>query len=248
MPRLLALIVLICSAAAAYADDVPLPRAKPVADEPATIFEPTDLLVEPSDCRSRLSSIADIEPLPRLVGPGACGGGDMVRLAAVRLRDDSRAGINPPAELRCEMAQAFAEFVRDDVAALFAPAKLAAVENFDAYDCRGRNRVAAAKISEHGKGNAIDVRAFRLAGTQVVSPVDVNVARELREKLRAAACARFTTILGPGSDGYHEGHIHFDLAARRGGYRICQWDVRDKAPEIAKVDVPLPPTRPAPSP
>jgi hypothetical protein len=34
-------------------------------------------------------------------------------------------------------------------------------------------------------------------------------------------------VLGPGSDGYHENHVHLDLLERRSGYRICQWDVRD---------------------
>jgi hypothetical protein len=51
------------------------------------------------------------------------------------------------------------------------------------------------------------------------------------------------TVLGPGSDGYHESHIHLDLAERRGNYRTCQWDVRDPAPIV-----PLPRPRPAEAP
>ena len=46
-------------------------------------------------------------------------------------------------------------------------------------------------------------------------------------RLRDSACHRFTTVLGPGSDGYHEAHIHLDLIERRQGYRMCQWDVRE---------------------
>jgi hypothetical protein len=37
-------------------------------------------------------------------------------------------------------------------------------------------------------------------------------------------------VLGPGSDGYHEEHIHLDQAERRNGFRICQWDVREPPP------------------
>jgi len=44
--------------------------------------------------------------------------------------------------------------------------------------------------------------------------------------LKESACARFSTVLGPGSDGYHEDHVHLDLAQRRGGYKICQWALR----------------------
>jgi hypothetical protein len=241
--RWLAILLVCCGSAAA--DTVPLPRAKPLADEPATIFEAIELNTAPSECRARLSGLAEIEPLPHLVGPGVCGGGDMVRITAVRLRDGARVAIAPAAELRCEMASALADFVRNDAAPNLGPARLATVENFDAYDCRGRNRVAGAKISEHGKGNAIDIRAFRLANNRSVSPTDVNVPRELRAKLKEAACARFTTVLGPGSDGYHEGHIHLDLAARRNNARMCQWELRDPPP-AGQIAGPIPLPRPRP--
>jgi hypothetical protein len=73
----------------------------------------------------------------------------------------------------------------------------------------------------------------------------MTAPKDLREDLRASACQRFTTVLGPGSDGHHEGHIHLDVAERRHGYRICQWDVREPPPpaEVAEV-VPLPTPRP----
>ena len=48
-------------------------------------------------------------------------------------------------------------------------------------------------------------------------------------------------MLGPGSDGYHEDHIHLDLIERRGNYRICQWNVWDPLPRIAPL---LPAERP----
>ena len=46
-----------------------------------------------------------------------------------------------------------------------------------------------------------------------------------------------------GSDGYHENHVHVDLAERVGGHRMCQWDVREPGDEAAQV--PLPQPRPA---
>jgi hypothetical protein len=48
-------------------------------------------------------------------------------------------------------------------------------------------------------------------------------------------------VLGPGSDGYHEDHIHLDLMERRNNYKICQWDVWDPLPQIAPL---LPAERP----
>ena len=61
------------------------------------------------------------------------------------------------------------------------------------------------------------------------------MSHDFRDKIKADVCARFMTVLGPGSDGYHEEHIHLDLAERRNDYRICQWNV---------LDIPLPVPRP----
>ena len=132
--------------------------------------------------------------------------------------------------MRCEMAEAVADFVDHDVApaaaALGSP--LRAIQNYASYECRGRNRVAGAKLSEHGVANALDVRAVRLKDGRVVMPADANAPHMFRTAMKTAACDRFTTVLGPGSDGYHEDHIHLDRIERRGGYRMCQWDVRDE--------------------
>ena len=67
------------------------------------------------------------------------------------------------------------------------------------------------------------------------------MSRELRETVLHSVCARFTTVLGPGSDWYHEDHIHLDLMERRNNYRICQWNVWDPLPQIAPL---LPAERP----
>src|SRR5437660_654490 len=82
-------------------------------------------------------------------------------------------------------------------------------------DC-GQNRVTGARLSEHGKANALDIRSLKLADGKVVRLTDVAVARAFRERIRRSACARFMTVLGPGSDGYHEEHVHVDLAERHG--------------------------------
>jgi hypothetical protein len=146
------------------------------------------------------------------------------------------------------MAESFTSWIRDEAAPRVsaAGAAMRSVENFDDFECRGRNRVLGAKLSEHGKGNAVDVRAFTLTDGRVISLTDMTAAKDLRDGLRASACERFTTVLGPGSDGHHESHIHLDIAERRHGFRICQWDIREPpAPaEVASVLVPLPVPRP----
>lgn len=253
-----------CADAAPAVRPVPLPRPRPAdapkpaaptaveqrnaqdkKDEEATAEKPAP---PPSACRLALTDQIAIAPtLPPINGPGGCGGDDLVRLEAVVLPDKRRVPLKPAATLRCTMATAVAEWVRGDVAAMAAAAGTSVTEldNFDSFDCRGRNRVVGARLSEHGRANALDVRGVKFGNGQFVSFTDRTTARELREKVLASVCTRFTTVLGPGSDGYHEDHVHLDLAERRGGYRICQWEIWDPMPKIAPL---LPVARPEDAP
>lgn len=163
------------------------------------------------------------------------------------LRGGQRVDLKPAATLRCEMARAVADWVRDDAEPLAESlgSALSGLDNFDSYECRGRNRVKGAKLSEHGKANALDVRSLDLAnGTKLVL-TDRTLSREIREKVLWSVCSRFTTVLGPGSDWYHEEHIHLDLAQRRNNYKLCQWNVYDPLPETAPL---LPAERPGEAP
>jgi hypothetical protein len=270
MGRLIAILWLIgAGSGMAAAEEVPLPRPRPSMPpawtEPHSFreaagpdFNSAEVTAKLSDCDERLARIAVIAPMPRLIGPGACGGGDMVRVDAVLLADSKRIDIKPAPYLRCAMAESLASWVRDEAAPRVATAGVAlrSVETYDDFECRGRNRVTGAKLSEHGKGNAVDVRGFTLVDSRYIALTDITAAKDLREDLRKSACARFTTVLGPGSDGYHEAHIHLDLAERHNGYRICQWAVREPLPppkpeaevasnQIDGKNVPLPTPRPA---
>jgi len=239
MRALFPIILAMAAATAAAAREIPLPRPRPAAVGPAA--RPT----EPSPCQLRLTAGGRVlvSALPPLSGPGGCGAADVVRLEAVVMPDRSRVALEPPPTLRCTMAAAIGDWVRNDIAPAAAGlgAPLRAIENYDSYDCRGMNRVGGAKLSEHGKANALDIRSLRLGNGKVVRLTDVAVAHGFREGIRASACARFKTVLGPGSDGYHEEHVHVDLAERHSDYRICQWEIREPA---VTADVPLPRPRP----
>ena len=197
-----------------------------------------------SACRLALTDAIAIAPsIPDIHGAGGCGGEDLVRLEAIVLPDKRQVSVKPAAILRCPMATALADWIRTDIAPLAASlgSTISDLDNFNSYECRGRNRVAGAKLSEHGRANALDVRAFKLANGRAISLTDRTVPREVRESVLHSACTRFPTVLGPGSDGYHEDHIHLDLMERRSNYRICQWNVWDPLPQVAPL---LPAERP----
>jgi hypothetical protein len=147
------------------------------------------------------------------------------------------------------MAEAIVSWVREEAAprALDLGSPLKSLANLASFDCRSRNGILGAKLSEHGKGNALDIHSLKLANGKVVELTDPQVPKDFREGLRGGVCARFTTVLGPGSDGYHENHVHVDLAERRNNFRLCEWDVREPqdAPTGAfAATVPLPRARP----
>ena len=180
--------------AIATVQNVPLPRPRPppwpephsFAEAAGPDFNTADVTSAPSDCNQRLATIAVIELLPRLIGPGDCGGRDMVRLDAVVLPNHRRVEVKPTAVLRCAMAESFAAWVRDEASAQVATLGAAqrGIETYGSYECRGRNSVSDAKLSEHGKGNAIDVRALILAADRRIELTDETVAKPLREALR----------------------------------------------------------------
>ena len=199
-------------------------------------------LPETIACYERLAKISHYAPLPIQSVPAQCATIDLVRLERVLMPDQTLVAVTPPPTLLCSMAEAVAEWIRTDAgpAAVELGAPLAAVTDLDSYECRGRNNIAGAKLSEHGRGNAIDIGAVKLRNGAVFALTDPLVSKPFRERMRAMACARFTTVLGPGSDGYHEEHIHLDLAGRSNGYRICQWNVLDPAAIAATVPLPRP--------
>jgi len=207
-----AIAFLFATSVAVMAETIPLPRARPVGI-PGDL---TSAETAVSPCRSRLDEIAVFKPLPSITGPGDCTATDVVALDAVVLADGHRIALSPTATLQCPMAEAVTQWdVAPTIAAL--GESLRDVETLDSFDCRPRNSIAGAKISEHGHANALDVRAFNLVNGAAIELTDAGVDKPLRQKLRQSACARFSTVLGNGADAYHDSHVH----------NVCFWHKAD---------------------
>jgi hypothetical protein len=212
------------------ADTIPLPRARPEV-VPGQRSPTPETAVPPSPCQLRLAELAVFEPLSPITGPGECIATDVVKVDAVLLPDKHRVVFSPPVTLQCPMADAVAQWISNDVAPTIAAlgTSLRSAESLDSFDCRPRNGITGAQVSEHGHANALDVRSFKLANGGIIGLNNASVAKSLRERLRDSACARFSTVLGNGADAYHDTHVHLDLMARSNHYKICQWDVLDLA-------------------
>jgi len=188
-------------------ENVPLPRPRPpfwpephsFAEAAGPDFDTANVTSAFSDCDQRLAEIADIELLPRVIGPGECGGRDLIRLNAVLLPNRKRVEIRPTAVLRCAMAESFAAWLHDEASHYVTALgdALGSVDTYGSYECRGRNWVVDAKVSEHGKGNAIDLRALVLADGRHITLTDETFSKPFRENLRVPLVIALRRCWGP---------------------------------------------------
>ena len=158
---------------------------------------------------------------------GACAIADGFTLRAIKLADGKEVSLGGGVLVRCAFAASVAQWVREDVAPRLAQdgAALQALSGVGGLECRTRNHQPGAKISEHARGAALDLRVLTTsAGAKDLTKADA-ATKALRLDMKRTACARFTTVLGPGSDSFHTDHIHMDMAERRNGYRMCQWEI-----------------------
>ncbi|HEU0097927.1 MAG TPA: extensin family protein [Allosphingosinicella sp.] len=121
--------------------------------------------------------------------------------------------------MTCSLARQFARWAREAMqpaAKAWLGSPVVRVESFGTYSCRPVNSRPGARLSEHGRANAVDIGAFLLAdGRRITveqgwSGRDEDVRRFLRN-VHAAGCRRFGIVLGPDADAFHRDHLHFDM-------------------------------------
>lgn len=140
---------------------------------------------------------------------------------AVRVRSVSGVLLSRPATMDCKTARALNTWVKKGVKPAFRRRGPVVEMRVAAhYTCRTRNNQRGARISEHGKGKAIDISAFTMNDGEVITVLkgwgQGSVGRILR-KVWKSACGPFGTVLGPRADRYHRDHFHMDTASYRSG-------------------------------
>jgi hypothetical protein len=156
-----------------------------------------------------------LAPIPARL-PG-CGVKNPVSVVSV-----SGVALSQAATMNCPTAKALNNWVRNGVAPTVGRlgGGVASLQVLAGYSCRTRNSKPGAKISEHGKGRAIDIGAINLKNglsLDVLTGWNDRVQGKLLRRLHRVACGPFGTVLGPDSDRYHRNHFHLDTASYRGG-------------------------------
>ncbi|MFC3164661.1 extensin family protein [Ciceribacter thiooxidans] len=197
----------------------PPPPPPPVETEDRAAFEA---------CTAELKSLgAAFRTLPRIDDGNGCG----IDKPVAMTRLSAEVAIEPEVTARCETLLQLAHMTRDLIepaARLGLPdmGRLKAVHQASGYVCRKRNGAETGKISEHARGNAVDISALEFEKGPVPMKIAASEAPDLaaafQRTLNAAACLYFTTVLSPGSDDAHRDHMHLDVMKRTGGYRYCR--------------------------
>ncbi|MEM9578462.1 MAG: extensin family protein [Pseudomonadota bacterium] len=141
---------------------------------------------------------------------------------AVRVKSVSGVGLSLNSVLDCGTAKALKTWVEDTAkpALRRQGGGLKRLRVAAHYACRTRNNQPGGRISEHGKGRAIDISAFRLRDGSLITVQNgwngANTSQIMR-RLHRGACGPFGTVLGPSADRFHRDHFHFDTARYRSG-------------------------------
>ena len=146
----------------------------------------------------------------------ACGIKDAVQITSV-----SGVALSRPSTMDCGTAIALNKWVDKTVKPTFKRrGPVVELQVAAHYACRSRNNRKGARISEHGKGRAIDISGFKMADGEVVTVLQgwrKNPSKKQLTKIWRGACGPFGTVLGPNSDRYHQNHFHLDTARYRSG-------------------------------
>jgi hypothetical protein len=140
----------------------------------------------------------------------------------VRLRVVDGIPLTTPATINCDTARALRTWVREGLVPAVGQTGggVANLRVVASYACRTRNSQTGARLSEHARGNAIDIAGIGLANGEELSVLsgwgNGREGRILREA-HSSACGTFGTVLGPNSDRFHRDHFHFDVASYRSG-------------------------------
>lgn len=150
---------------------------------------------------------------PKLDGCGVEDAVQVQSVAGVRL---SQASV-----MDCRTAKALKKWIETSAKPTFADkGGLRGLRVAAHYACRTRNNQPGGKISEHGRGRAIDIAGFQLANGSEVTVLKgwkAPASSKAMKRVHKGACGPFGTVLGPNADRFHKDHFHFDTARYRSG-------------------------------
>lgn len=215
----------VAGSAAVIARLVPLPRVRPPHTPAVRVSAVPGEAKSAADpgCAADLIALGVVADRIDPIRSGACGIDAPYRVTAFA---GGGVTLTQPATLTCAAARETARWLRDHVrpaARTHLGGDVTGLRVAASYACRTRNSQPGARLSEHALGRAIDVAAIQVEGAGwLVVGSETGTRQRVLLASRRAACGPFKTVLGPGSDAFHDDHFHLDLAQRRRGSVYCK--------------------------
>jgi hypothetical protein len=167
------------------------------------------------------------EPAREYSVAGSCGVPNPVRVSAAGAQWSS------PGVVSCQMARQIDRFELDVVQPLaqkFFGQPVVRLNHMGTYNCRNQRNSAVAsakkgrtggRLSEHAKGQAIDIGGFQLADGSVISVkthwTGAGRKSEFLHEVAQASCDTFNVVLTPNHNREHHDHLHLDI----GPHKLC---------------------------
>jgi hypothetical protein len=173
------------------------------------------------DCRRELKRLKvkyqDLSP----IRDGQCGIDHPVKVSEI-----GNVQMKPAATLSCAMALTFSQWTRNELVPSARRRYFSGVKTIhqgSSYSCR---KIARSRsLSEHGKGNALDIMRIELNSGRDVDVKKPGLfsfrQRGFLNNVRGDGCQYFNTVLGPGYNYDHRDHFHFDIKQRRNNRVAC---------------------------
>ncbi|WDR07114.1 extensin family protein [Devosia rhodophyticola] len=207
------------------AAEVALPRPRPAATKPVIVppevtkpeveAKPAVRLYQTA-CPAVINGQVEAKALPP-ISEGVCEARSPLSVTKI-LANGRLVALSNPIITDCAMASSLPGWVAaiDGYLGAVQNTQLETIVVGTSYMCRKRNNAADGLTSEHGFADALDVVGFAFGDGTAVSltkdwlPAEGAGGRLLR-LAHDAACARFTTVLGPEANALHRDHLHLDL-------------------------------------
>jgi hypothetical protein len=154
-------------AAAAPAAAQPTPQtAAPVTAAVAALLAATeqrkrDIADALAHCTAVLKTINAVTIPKETIDDGECGA--LAPIELISIGKNPEIALSPPAIVTCDLAVALHDWMKKDIQPLAKKhlgREVIRIETMSSYSCRNAYGRKMAKLSEHGKANALDIRGF----------------------------------------------------------------------------------------
>lgn len=173
-------------------------RAKEAPNPVPATWSTAEIDAARARCTSLLEGIAAVAVAEPAFRRGACGAPAPIRL--VSLGTSPEVALSPPALVTCDMALALSTWLERDIQPLARShlgAEIVSIETMSDYACRNAYGRAKARLSEHSRANALDIRGFRTSKGETAALLSGwgMTARDARARVASGTLGAFVTTV-----------------------------------------------------